>query len=87
MLFSEMILLRFKYLQHICLGFINKGENYMAQLHIHDSGYDSSRCDLQCQIVMDKTENSEITKVSRDQLFLRCPRIHWPGLMMAVLLR
>ena len=36
-----------------------------TQLHatIH---HDSSRCDLHCQLGMDKTENSEITKVPHD---------------------
>ena len=47
-------------------GFISKRDLYKAQLHIHDSGNDSPQCDLHCQIGMDKTENSEITKVSQD---------------------
>ena len=36
----------------------------------------SSRCDLYCQIGMDKTENSEITMVSHD-VFTVSMRIHY----------
>ena len=42
------------------------------QLHIHDSDYDSSHCDLYCSVKllgsigMDKTENSEISTVSHN---------------------